>query len=206
MKLIEILKAQGFTDEQISKIQASMKENKIYETSLENADEEYSKLKTEKEDLDEQLNTANTTIKDLKKNNKDNEDLQQTIKDHEATIETLKNDSASKIKKLTLDNAINSRLSKVDDKYKTLLEGQFDREKLTIKEDGTVEGLDEQVKTLSETYSEWFEDATPSNTGGLGNFNRNPSGGGETQSLGERLAKQAIESNTNNYDYFGGAK
>lgn len=206
MKLIEILKVQGFTDEQITKIQESMKENKIYETSVENADEEYSKLKTEKKDLEGQLNTANTTIKNLKKSNKDNEDLQQTIKDHEATIETLKNDSASKIKKLTLDNAINSKLSKVDDKYKTLLQGQFDREKLTIKEDGTVEGLDEQVKTLSETYSEWFEDATPSNTGGLGNFNRNPGAGGEIESLGERLAKQATESSTNNHNYFGGGQ
>ncbi len=36
MKLLEILKAQGLTDEQIKAIQTSMKENKVYETSLEN--------------------------------------------------------------------------------------------------------------------------------------------------------------------------
>ena len=51
MKLVDILKAQELTDEQISKIQASMKENKIYETSLENADERYNKLKTQKDNL-----------------------------------------------------------------------------------------------------------------------------------------------------------
>ena len=39
MKLLEILKAQGLTDEQIKAIQTSMKENKVYETSLENAEE-----------------------------------------------------------------------------------------------------------------------------------------------------------------------
>ena len=39
MKLLEILKAQGLTDDQINAIQTSMKENKVYETSLENADE-----------------------------------------------------------------------------------------------------------------------------------------------------------------------
>ena len=39
MKLMEILKAQGLSDEQINKITASMKENKVYETSLENIDE-----------------------------------------------------------------------------------------------------------------------------------------------------------------------
>ena len=186
MKLMEILKAQGLSDEQINKITASMKENKVYETSLENIDERYSKLKTQKDDLVGQLNTANTTIENLKKNNKDNETLQQTIKDHETTIETLKKDSEVKIRNLTLNNAINSKLAKV--------ETQFDREKLTIKEDGTIEGLDEQFKTLSETYSEWFEESTPSNSGGLGNFNRNLGRKGEaTESLGERLAKHSTE-------------
>lgn len=172
MKLVEILKAQGVTDEQISKITASMKENKVYETSLENAEEKYSKMKSKKEDLESQLKTSNDTIEDLKKNNKDNENLQKTIKEHEETIESLKKDSDAKIKNLTLDNAINSKLSKVDDKYKKLLQGQFDREKMSIKEDGTIEGLEEQFKSISETYKEWFEDTTPSNTGGVGNFRR----------------------------------
>lgn len=205
MKLVDILKAQGLTDEQISKIQDSMKENKVYETSIENVDAEYSKLKTEKEVLKGQLDTANTTIEDLKKNNKDNETLQSTIKEHEATIETLKKDSEIKIKNLTLDNAINSKLSKVDDKYKKLLLGQFDRDKLSIKDDGSIEGLEEQFKIITETYSEWFDSEVPNDTGGLGNFNRNPSGSGATESLGERLAKQATETNTNNHKYFGGA-
>ena len=51
MKLLEILKAQGLTDDQINAIQTSMKENKVYETSLENADERYNKLKTQKLEL-----------------------------------------------------------------------------------------------------------------------------------------------------------
>ena len=89
MKLIDILKAQGVTDEQINKITASMKENKVYETSLENADERYSKMKAKKEDFEEQLKTENNKKTDLKKNNADNETLQNTIKTHEATIATL---------------------------------------------------------------------------------------------------------------------
>ncbi len=32
MKLVDILKAQGLTDEKIAKIQSSMKENEVYET------------------------------------------------------------------------------------------------------------------------------------------------------------------------------
>ena len=48
MKLAEILKAQGLNDEQITAVQNSMKENKLYTTSLENVDERYNKLKTQR--------------------------------------------------------------------------------------------------------------------------------------------------------------
>lgn len=58
MKLLEILKAQGLTDDQINAIQTSMKENKVYETSLENADERYNKLKTQKLELEEQIKNS----------------------------------------------------------------------------------------------------------------------------------------------------
>ncbi|MEG2893849.1 MAG: hypothetical protein RR840_10870, partial [Clostridium sp.] len=47
-------------------------DNKIYTTSLENADERYQKLKGQEEDMESQLDTASKTIKDLKKNNADN--------------------------------------------------------------------------------------------------------------------------------------
>lgn len=205
MKLSEILKNQGLSDEQINKITADMKENKVYETSLENADEKYSELEIEKNNLKGQLDKANTTIKDLKKDNKDNETLQNTITEHEKTIENLKKDNADKIKNLTLDNSINSKLSKVDDKYKKLLESQFDREKMTINEDGTITGLDEQYKIISETYSEWFGDKIPNDTGSIGNFAKNTDA--KLESLGERLAKQTTESNQfNQHNYFGGAK
>lgn len=45
MEFKELLKAQNLTDEQINNITAKMKEKKIYTTSLENADERYTKLK-----------------------------------------------------------------------------------------------------------------------------------------------------------------
>ena len=190
MKLLEILKAQGLSDEQISKITGAMKDNKVYETSLENADEKYSKIKTQNEDLKNQLDTANTTIEDLKKSNKDNEILQHTIKEHEITIEELKKNSETKIRNLTIDNAINSKLAKVDDKYKKLLQTQFDKDKLIIKEDGTIEGLDEQLKTITETYSEWFD------TKSIGGSGFNP-GGEPPQEKGDST-KQFMDAIFNN--------
>lgn len=163
----ELLKKLGFTEEQIQKIIGGMKENKIYTTKEENIEERYNKLKGQKEDIEGQLKTANGTIKDLKQNNGDNEELQKTIKQHENTIKTLKTDSEKKIRSLTLDSAINNLLTKSKAKHSDLLAAKFDREKLVINEDGTVTGLDEQLKGLKENYKDLFEEkisgSTPAN-------------------------------------------
>lgn len=157
MKFEELLKAQGLTDEQIKAVMGAMKKEKIYTTTLENAEERYNKLKGQKEDLEGQLKTSNETIKDLKKNNADNEKLQKTIKQHEETIKTLKSDSETKIRNLTLDSAINNALAKAKAKHSDLLASKIDRDKLVINEDGTVTGLDEQIKSCRDTYKDLFE-------------------------------------------------
>lgn len=157
MKFEELLKAQGLTDEQIKAVMGAMKKEKIYTTTLENAEDRYNKLKGQKDDLEGQLKTSNETIKELKKNNADNEELQKTIKQHEETIKTLKTDSETKIRNLTLDSAINNALTKAKAKHSDLLASKFDRDKLVINEDGTVTGLDEQLKGFKETYKDMFE-------------------------------------------------
>lgn len=153
----ELLKSQGLTDDQIKAVMKAMSKEKIYTTTLENADERYNKIKGQKEDLEGQLKTSNDTIKDLKRNNTDNEDLQKTIKEHENTIKTLKTDSATKIRNLTLDSAINNALTKSKAKHSDLLASKFDRDKLAINEDGSVTGLDEQLKGFKDTYKDLFE-------------------------------------------------
>ena len=70
------------------------------------------KATTELEDAIKQLDTANNTIKDLKKNNADNEELQQTIKEHEETIKQMKKDHEAEITKLARESINNELLSK----------------------------------------------------------------------------------------------
>lgn len=188
MKLIDILKAQGVTDEQINKIQASMKENKVFETSLENADERYNKLKTQKDDLKGQLDTANATIEDLKKNNTDNETLQNTIKGHEATIANLKKEAETKDFNYALDAVLKDNKCKNSKALKALL----NMEGIKLNE-GKFEGLEEQLKALKESDSYLF-DAEEKQPGGSG-FNPDDKGGGDkNESIGTRLGKQAKES------------
>lgn len=169
MEFKELLKALSLTDEQINNITAKMKEEKIYTTSLENADERYTKLKGQKADLDEQIKTANATIEDLKKNNKDNEALQQTIQDHEATIENLKKESAQKDFNYALDSALKDNKCKNAKALKALL----DLDNIKFNE-GKLEGLEGQLNALKESDGYLFDTSNPApgNTGGAGNHLR----------------------------------
>lgn len=175
MEFKELLKAQNLTDEQINNITAKMKEEKIYTTSLENADERYTKLKSQKADLDEQIKTANTTITELKKNNKDNEALQRTIQDHEATIENLKKESAQKDFNYALDSALKDNKCKNAKALKALL----DLDNIKFNE-GKLEGLEGQLTALKESDGYLFDTSNPApgNTGGAGNHPRVGGGAG----------------------------
>lgn len=175
MEFKELLKAQNLTDEQINNITAKMKEEKIYTTSLENADERYTKLKGQKADLDEQIKAANTTITELKKNNKDNEALQQTIQDHEATIENLKKESAQKDFNYALDSALKDNKCKNAKALKALL----DLDNIKFNE-GKLEGLEGQLTALKESDGYLFDTSNPApgNTGGAGNHPRVGGGAG----------------------------
>lgn len=176
MTLEEMLKAQELSEEQIAAIIGGMKENKIYTTSEENIDVRYNKLKVERDDLKGKIETAEATIGDLKKNNTDNETLQATIKTHETTIATMKTDYDTKIRDMSIQSAIKSKLT--DTKYPDLLETKFDKNKLSVSEDGTVLGIDEQLATIKETYKDLFTPTVtgrqPNNTGGSGPVVKNP--------------------------------
>lgn len=137
----------------------------------------YSTLETEIINLKEQLKTNEGTIEDLKKNNADNETLQATIKTHEGTIQTLKTTHEEEIKELTINSAIQSKLS--DAKYPELIVGKFDKSKLSLSEDRTqVFGIDEQLATIKEQYKDLFVPAVtgrePNNTGGSPAGGKNP--------------------------------
>lgn len=113
-----------------------------------------------------QLKTANTTIDTLKKDHKDVETLQQTIKTHEGTIKALKTDHEKKLNDMAIDSAIEKALVGSKAKHSDLLNSKFDREKIIVK-DGTVTGVEEQLKSFKESYKDLFEEklsgSTPAN-------------------------------------------
>lgn len=149
-----ILEKAGLTEEQINNVLEGMNEAKLYTSKEQNIDQRYAKLKAQKTELDNSLKAANDVITGLKEANVNNEALQKQVEDYKLEVDKIKLESATKVKNLTLDNAINVRLGEFDTKYHALLKTAFNRDTLIVSEDGSVTGLDEQYNTIKDTYSD----------------------------------------------------
>lgn len=115
---------------------------------------EFNTLNETKKDLEGQIKDRDKQLKDLGEKVKGNEDAEKTIKELQEANKKTKDDYESKLKDLTINTAIQSKLT--DTKYADLLSGKFDRTKLSVAEDGSVLGIDEQLKTIKETYKDLF--------------------------------------------------
>lgn len=171
----EQLMEMGLSEELAEKVLAAHKEElKGYIPKA-----RFDEVNDAKKELENQLKDRDKQLKDLQDKVKGNEELEKTIKELQENNKKAIADYEAKIKNITLDNAIKLALKEHKAKYEELLLSKFDREKLAIKEDGTIEGLEEQIKALKESYKDLFEQPlsghTPNNTGD------NPSGGESQQ-------------------------
>jgi len=132
--------------------------------------EKFNEVNEAKKQLEGDIKERDKQLKELGEKAKGNEELEQKIKELQDTNEKATVDYEAKIKNITLDNAIKIALKDNKAKYEDLLMNKFDREKLKIKEDGTIEGLDDQIKALKEGYKDLFEQplsgTAPNNKGG----------------------------------------
>ena len=104
--------------------------------------------KTEFNSVNEQLKTANATIKDLEKSNKDNEDLQTKIKGYETEIKNLKADSLFKSKEFALKEKL-TKIGVTDADYLIYKHGGID--KFNFDDKGTPIGVEETVSAYKES-------------------------------------------------------
>ena len=129
-----------------------------------------------KKDLENQLKDRDKQLKDLQEKVKGNEELEKTIKELQEANKATKEQYEAKIKDMTITAAIQSKLT--DAKYPDLLLTKFDRAKLSIAEDGTVLGIDEQLAALKEQYKDLFKPDVkgkePVNIGGGTPSTKNP--------------------------------
>lgn len=149
----EFLQSLGHTPEQITAIVTGMKTNKIYLSKEENIDTRYEKLKGQHEDTKTQLATATTTIAELKTSNASNEALQTKVTEYEVQIETLKTASQQAIADKELDLILTGAKVRNLKAAKAML----DMEKAKQKEDGSWEGVSEQLEGWK-TSEAWIFD------------------------------------------------
>lgn len=139
MKLNELLKANGIEDEQIEKIVAGMKENKIFTSAQENMDVRYPKLKSEYDEL-------RTEIEELK--GKAEKDV-----DYKAESEKLKQELAESRK----ESAVKLELLKAgvkDIDYMMFKANDLD---IQIDKDGKIKGIDDVLDQLKTQFPSQFE-------------------------------------------------
>lgn len=153
MTLQEILKAQGVSDDQIAKIEASMKENKVYTTIHENMDVRYPKLKTEHESLTKQHGEATTLIEQMKKEAGSSAGLKDKISGYESTIAQLQADlSAAKLESAVKLALIGANAQDVD-----YMAFHLQKEgKLELDESGNIKGIDDKLTTLKTKFPTMF--------------------------------------------------
>jgi TolA-binding protein len=149
---LEQLMAMGLTEEVAKKVleayQASLKDKFI-------PIERFNEVNDAKKDLEQQLKDRDKQLKDLQDKVKGNEELEKAVKDLQEANKTTKEQYEAKIKDMTITAAIQSKLT--DAKYPELLLGKFDKKKLTVSEDGTVLGIDEQLAAIKEAYKDMFD-------------------------------------------------
>lgn len=135
MNFLEILTANGITDEVAVKITSEMKSNKIFLANEENLDVRYGKLKMESEADKAELLKSQALISELKNGNKANDELQIKIKEYQDEIATLKEANEAQKIESALDRALIE--ANVQD---------VDYVKFKLKEKGTEWKLDENGK------------------------------------------------------------
>lgn len=156
MNLIEILKEQGITEEQAKAVMNSMKEHKIYTTTLENAEERYNKLKTQKTELDNLLKERDNQLLELSKANKGNEELSKQIKELQTSNKNQIAEYEEKINKMQFDYALDNALTKAKCRNNKAVKALLNLDELKY-ENGEIVGLEGQIQALKGDSDYLFE-------------------------------------------------
>ncbi len=101
--------------------------------------------------LNEQLKTANTTITDLKKSNKDNEELQTKVTDYETKVK----DYEKKIQDMQFNYALEGALKGANVRNTKAVKALLNLEGIKLEGESLI-GLNEQIETIKKSDSYLF--------------------------------------------------
>lgn len=200
------LKELGLESDVIDKIMTENgKDIEKYKSDIEDYVSEIRDLKAGKVDVSKEIEKA------IEKKEEEYKERFEKAKKYDSVfkeLETLKKDNAAKeyvknIEKFFDENNIDFTSSLA----KEAIFNKFKEKDFKLKENKFGEDAINFIKELKESNKDAFKETEKNNANNT--YIYTPKGGnssgGKVESLGERLAKQSIESNTNNHNYFGGA-
>lgn len=147
----ELLKKLGYADEDITKIEKGLSDEKIFLTKEENIEERYSKLKTQKEDLEKQIQTLTETNTNIQTEYDNYKKGSITQEEYETKVKEIQEEADNKVKQNNFDSKLAVRLMSKEINAKDVIDikANLDMSKISLDGENFI-GLDEQIKTLKE--------------------------------------------------------
>lgn len=156
MKKEDLLKL-GLDDETATKVAAaSSEELKTYVPKF-----RFDEVNTAKKTAEDLVKERDQQIETLRTSAGATEDLKQQIATLQAENKAKDEQHAAEMKALRVDSAVNAALSKAGAKNLKAAKALLDLENAELAEDGSVKGLDDQIKALTEAEDSKFMFGSP---------------------------------------------
>lgn len=118
--------------------------------------DKFNEINEAKKQLETDMKARDKQLDQLKKDAGDSKELQDKITLLEDANKKTSEDYEAKIKDISVSSAIEKALVGANAKFPDLLMGKIDKTKIEVLQDGTVKGLEDQLKPLKESYKDLF--------------------------------------------------
>lgn len=147
----ELLKKLGYADEDITKIEKGLSDEKIFLTKEENIEERYSKLKTQKEELEKQVQTLTETNTNIQTEYDNYKKGSITQEEYEIKVKEIQEEADNKVKQNNFDSKLAVKLMSKEINAKDVIDikANLDMSKISLDGENFI-GLDEQINSLKE--------------------------------------------------------
>lgn len=186
----EDLKKLGLNDEQVKEVMALKGEAIKAEQAKQQAT--IDEITAERDSLNEQIAQRDTDIKALKKASGTNEELSSKLSDLQAKYDADTKALSETLATTKLNSAISEALGKTSARDPQDLKAFLNMDDIKLEEDGSIAGLNDQIKMLQESKAYLFNEGTQASY--------NPAGG-SASSQSTNLA-EAMKSKDFNFTEF----
>lgn len=145
----EKLMEMGLTEELATKVAKELDGNYVPKTRFNEVNTELKQAKDQVKERDSQLET-------LKKSVGDSDELKKQIETLQNENKTKDETHAAEIKQLKIDTAVDKALAEAKAKNPKAVKALLDLAKAELSDDGTIKGLDAQIKALAEAEDSKF--------------------------------------------------